>query len=212
MDGRRLPIARVWPRSRARRLWAMACDNYSGYGAYQRRAGDRLIPVFVLQPQVSRGTHRSVGGARCRSVVTLEASQCRAARQRLWGGRHAFQGVSVWGSPARAGTEPLDELLVARGSVPYSPAMPAVRDHMSSDLLSVEATVSIIEVAQRMVDRNVGAVLVLDDGRLTGILTERDVLRAVARGLRDDHARRRLHERRIRRRSGPTTRPSTRPS
>ncbi len=57
---------------------------------------------------------------------------------------------------------------------------------MSSDLLSVEANVSILEVAQRMVDRNVGAVLVLDDGRLTGILTERDVLRAVARGLRDD--------------------------
>jgi CBS domain-containing protein len=64
--------------------------------------------------------------------------------------------------------------------------MPAVRQHMSSDLLSVEANVSVIEVAQRMVDRNVGAVLVLDDGRLTGILTERDVLRAVARGLRDD--------------------------
>jgi CBS domain-containing protein len=64
--------------------------------------------------------------------------------------------------------------------------MPAVRHHMSSDLLSVEVNMSIIEVAQRMVDRNVGAVLVLDDGRLTGILTERDVLRAVARGLRDD--------------------------
>jgi CBS domain-containing protein len=57
---------------------------------------------------------------------------------------------------------------------------------MSRDLLSVEANTSIIEVAERMVDRNVGAVLVLDDGRLTGILTERDVLRAVARGLRDD--------------------------
>jgi CBS domain-containing protein len=64
--------------------------------------------------------------------------------------------------------------------------MPAVRHHMSSDLLSVETSVSIMEVAQRMVDRNVGAVLVLDDGRLVGILTERDVLRAVARGLRDD--------------------------
>jgi CBS domain-containing protein len=63
--------------------------------------------------------------------------------------------------------------------------MPAVRDHMSSDLLSVETSASIIEVAQRMVDRNVGAVLVLDDGRLAGILTERDVLRAVARGLGD---------------------------
>ena len=57
---------------------------------------------------------------------------------------------------------------------------------MSSDLLSVEATLSIVEVAQRMVERNVGAVLVLDAGLLTGILTERDVLRAVARGLRDD--------------------------
>ena len=54
---------------------------------------------------------------------------------------------------------------------------------MSSDLLSVEASASIAEVAQRMVERNVGAVLVLDGGRLAGILTERDVLRAVARGL-----------------------------
>ena len=49
--------------------------------------------------------------------------------------------------------------------------MPAVRQHMSRDLLSVETSVSIMEVAQRMVDRNVGAVLVLDDGRLAGILT-----------------------------------------
>lgn len=64
--------------------------------------------------------------------------------------------------------------------------MPAVRDHMSSDLLTVEATVSIVEVAQRMVERNVGAVLVVDDGRLAGIMTERDLMRAVARGLRDD--------------------------
>ena len=63
--------------------------------------------------------------------------------------------------------------------------MPAVRDRMSSDVLSVETSVSILEVAQRMVDRNVGAVLVVDNGRLTGILTERDVLRAVARGLSD---------------------------
>jgi CBS domain-containing protein len=63
--------------------------------------------------------------------------------------------------------------------------MPAVRNHMSSDLLSVESSLSIEEVAQRMVERNVGAVLVLDDGRLAGIMTERDVLRAVARGLGD---------------------------
>ena len=91
----------------------------------------------------------------------------------------------VWPSAPEAihPGEARDDPYQARG--PYSPAMPAVRDHMSSDLLSVEASVSIMEVAQRMVERNVGAVLVLDDGRLAGILTERDVLRAVARGLGD---------------------------
>jgi CBS domain-containing protein len=64
--------------------------------------------------------------------------------------------------------------------------MPAARDHMSRDLLTVDAALPLAEVAARMVDRSVGAVLVLDGERLAGILTERDVLRAVARGIRDD--------------------------
>ena len=54
------------------------------------------------------------------------------------------------------------------------------------DLLTVDAAAPIVAVAQRMADRNVGAVLVLEDGRLAGIMTERDLMRAVARGLRDD--------------------------
>ena len=37
-----------------------------------------------------------------------------------------------------------------------------------------------------MVERNVGAVLVFEDGLLVGIMTERDLMRALARGLRDD--------------------------
>jgi CBS domain-containing protein len=36
-----------------------------------------------------------------------------------------------------------------------------------------------------MADRNVGAVLVLEGGRLAGIVTERDLMR-LARGLHDD--------------------------
>ena len=43
---------------------------------------------------------------------------------------------------------------------------------------------AITEVSQRMVERNLGAVLVFDGGRLAGILTERDLMRAVARGCR----------------------------
>ena len=64
--------------------------------------------------------------------------------------------------------------------------MPAVRDHMSRDLLTVDSGLSLAEVAARMVEREVGAVLVLEGERLAGIMTERDVLRAVARGVRDD--------------------------
>jgi len=57
---------------------------------------------------------------------------------------------------------------------------------MSRDLLTVDSSLPLAEVAARMVERSVGAVLVLDGERLVGILTERDVLRAVARGIRDD--------------------------
>ena len=64
--------------------------------------------------------------------------------------------------------------------------MPSVDRHMSRDLLTVDAGLPVVAVAQRMVDRNVGAVLVLEDGRHPGIMTERDLMRAVARGLRDD--------------------------
>jgi CBS domain-containing protein len=54
---------------------------------------------------------------------------------------------------------------------------------MSRGLLAVEPGLPLTEVAERMVARDVGAVLVLEDERLVGILTERDVLRAVAGGL-----------------------------
>src|SRR4051794_28545696 len=51
IDGRRRAMrARVAEGEERERLWAMACDNYSGYATYQRRAGGRLIPVVVLEP------------------------------------------------------------------------------------------------------------------------------------------------------------------
>jgi CBS domain-containing protein len=63
--------------------------------------------------------------------------------------------------------------------------MPPVHAHMSRDLLTVEPALPVVAVAQRMVDRNVGAVLVLEGARLVGIMTERDLMRAIARGLND---------------------------
>jgi CBS domain-containing protein len=56
---------------------------------------------------------------------------------------------------------------------------------MSRDLLTVPPDVPLQEVAKRMVSRDVGAALVTDGERLVGIVTERDVLRAVARGIHE---------------------------
>jgi CBS domain-containing protein len=64
--------------------------------------------------------------------------------------------------------------------------VPVVREHMSRGLLSVDSGETIEAVAQRMVERNLGAVLVLDGGRLVGIMTERDLMRSVARGVHGD--------------------------
>jgi deazaflavin-dependent oxidoreductase (nitroreductase family) len=53
-EGRRQPMrARIAEGAERDRLWAMACDNYSGYATYQRRAGGRRIPVVDLQPRDS---------------------------------------------------------------------------------------------------------------------------------------------------------------
>jgi deazaflavin-dependent oxidoreductase (nitroreductase family) len=52
IDGRRRPMrAEVAGGEERERLWAMACDNYSGYARYQGRAGDRTIPVVALRPR-----------------------------------------------------------------------------------------------------------------------------------------------------------------
>jgi CBS domain-containing protein len=60
--------------------------------------------------------------------------------------------------------------------------MPTVGEIMTGDVLAVEPDATLQDAAARMHARRVGAVVVVEDGRLVGILTERDVLRAVATG------------------------------
>ena len=57
-----------------------------------------------------------------------------------------------------------------------------VGEIMSRRLLTVDAAIDLTEAAGQMHERNVGAALVLTNDRLSGILTERDILRAVATG------------------------------
>jgi CBS domain-containing protein len=59
-------------------------------------------------------------------------------------------------------------------------AMAQLGDLMSDELLSVAPEDTIGEAAQQMADQDVGSAVVLDHGRLIGIITERDLLRAMA--------------------------------
>jgi CBS domain-containing protein len=62
-------------------------------------------------------------------------------------------------------------------------------DVMSRDLLTVAPEDTLGEAAEKMVGRGVGAALVMDFGRLVGILTERDLLAAVAGRVQASEAR-----------------------
>jgi CBS domain-containing protein len=64
--------------------------------------------------------------------------------------------------------------------------MPVVANNMTKDLLTVAADAKLGDAAKRMAERGVGAVVVLDGERLAGILTERDILKAVATGFEAD--------------------------
>jgi CBS domain-containing protein len=60
--------------------------------------------------------------------------------------------------------------------------MATVGEVMSTGLLTVDASTPLVDAAKQMHERSVGAVLVLSGDRVGGILTERDLLRAVALG------------------------------
>jgi CBS domain-containing protein len=60
--------------------------------------------------------------------------------------------------------------------------MPTVDTVMSREVLGVAPEATLSEAAQKMSGGRVGAVVVLVGGALEGILTERDILRAVGEG------------------------------
>ncbi len=67
--------------------------------------------------------------------------------------------------------------------------MPSLIDVMRPDYIEVAPEDTLGEVAERMTAKNVGAVAVKDFGRLIGILTERDLLQAMAARVHSSEAR-----------------------
>ncbi|GAC1370950.1 MAG: hypothetical protein NVSMB32_15260 [Actinomycetota bacterium] len=61
--------------------------------------------------------------------------------------------------------------------------MSTVGNHMNTSVTTARPDQTLEEGAQLMVERKVGAAVVLTQGTVVGIITERDVMKAVARGL-----------------------------
>ena len=67
--------------------------------------------------------------------------------------------------------------------------MATLADILKPDFITVAPEDTLGEVAEKMMGRNVGAVIVKDFGRMIGILTERDMLRAMAARMHTSEAR-----------------------
>jgi CBS domain-containing protein len=58
--------------------------------------------------------------------------------------------------------------------------MTSVRDVMSTNVVAVAPSASVMQAAALMFGAKVGSVLVVDEGALVGIFTERDIVRALS--------------------------------
>ena len=67
--------------------------------------------------------------------------------------------------------------------------MATLADILKPDFITVAPEDTLGEVAEKMMKQNVGAVVVKDFGRLIGILTERDMLKAMAARVHTSDAR-----------------------
>jgi CBS domain-containing protein len=67
--------------------------------------------------------------------------------------------------------------------------MKRLGDVLAREIVAVAPEDTLGEAAERMAEQDVGSAVVLDAGRLIGILTERDLLRAVAGRVHTSEAR-----------------------
>lgn len=62
-----------------------------------------------------------------------------------------------------------------------------ILEEKGHDVLRIEAYATVYDAVARMVEANVGSLLVMEAGDVVGIVTERDYLRRVTLGDRTDH-------------------------
>src|SRR6188474_3300893 len=67
--------------------------------------------------------------------------------------------------------------------------MGSIGDVMTGEIVAVAPEDTLGEAAERMAEQGVGSAVVLDSGRLIGIITERDLMKAIAGRVHTSEAR-----------------------
>jgi CBS domain-containing protein len=121
-----------------------------------------LVPRFAslaLGARFARDWLVVRGAPRLERVVSDAAKPRRGRDVLRWGGF-----LCRLGRPSREGTvSRVSEILRSKGN----------------KVFQVEGSITVFEAIKVMVEANVGALLVTEDGEITGIMTERDYLRRV---------------------------------
>ena len=128
-----------------------------------------------------------------RDPLTVSASASLDDAMRLMS-EHSLRHLPVVRDGALVGIVSNRDLLEATGwSYPYArptdkgdPAGAAVEEVMTTPVTSVHPKDTILAASLELVLRKIGCLPVVDEGRLTGILTERDLLKAWIDSCADD--------------------------
>src|SRR5881296_2779610 len=165
-------------------------------------AGRALAPVFCAACWLQPATSLSVGSAAPTTAAAGSNAATIAMRATRLGPRVIISNLLARGKP---GVDETSTCKVAasraRWHVVRSPESPRtepeggsimakakgrsernVRDVMVMDVVTVEPSASLTDAARVMEDANVGMLPVVQDGKVVGVITDRDiVIRAVAR-------------------------------
>jgi acetoin utilization protein AcuB len=93
--------------------------------------------------------------------------------------RHKIRHLPVMKESKLVGLVSQRDLYFLESLKDVIPEVVKVAEAMSEEVLAVEPTTPVAQVARQMIDARIGSVIVMKDNRVTGIFTTIDALRAL---------------------------------
>src|SRR4051795_870169 len=119
-------------------------------------------------------------------MTTLSSSPCSATQSLVTRTGFAYPFSAI---PTSRSLHSLKRSYTLPKLLGYPRSMATIGDVMTGQIVAVAPEDTLGEAAERMAEQGVGSAVVTDSGRLIGILTERDLMKAVAGRVHTSEAR-----------------------